>query len=173
MNAYQLRIPTDLGVDGISSALALRMRAALASLGGQVKQPAAFTRSLGEALVKHLVSFDTCGCSSLCDEPVTPVAWNLDPPAKLMSSDPRHRDQVLRLHFRFSKEGFHRFSVYLARTAAHAAVVPEGRALLVEEELEKSVYHALSPYLFESPLCHTLDLCGIAKPLQLSLAAGA
>jgi hypothetical protein len=169
MDHYQVRLRAEFGVNGLAMALGRDLEACFGRLGLAWKDenPLSLPDAVRGVLERHLVAYDACGSSCICDESVSPVPWNVDPDPRLLSSDPRHRDSLMRVQFRFSADEFYRFTAFLARMAASRSDVSDERAALAQEELEKTVFTAFSAFLFDAPLCHQRELCKDAQAIDL------
>lgn len=169
MDRYQLRLPADYGVTGLAQSLTDGLYAEFDKLGlsWRADNPMTLSEAVHAVLEHHLVAYDTCGSSCICDESVSPVSWNVNPDPRLMSSDPTQHDALMRIQFRFSADEFYRFTAFLARIAATQTDVEDERAQLAQERLEKVVFGLFSSFLFDAPMCHHRELCQDAQPLDL------
>jgi hypothetical protein len=161
---YQLRLPITLGVDGLFLNMVKSLEQALGRPLTLEMQGA-----VARDLEKHLMSFDTCGCSSLCDEAVEPSRWNHGFEPFLLSTTNEDRDKVLRLHLNLPGDSLERLSGALARYLdGHMVGGDEQR----RADASTAIMSALAPYTFYGDVCRKIDLCKSAEQRPVSISVG-
>lgn len=153
---YQLRLPVALGLDGFLEKLVVTLERSL----GRPLSPA-LQSAVARDLEKHLMAFDTCGSSSLCDEATGPSKWNMGYDPLLLSSNPKDQDLIIRLHLNLPQDSLPVFSGGLARFVDSRLEGSDGSR---REEAAQAVSDVISPYLFYGEICRKTDLCQSAEP---------
>jgi hypothetical protein len=168
MAYYQLRLPEEMDLEGLLKRTAegqlnvLKARG-LAWPGGQAESE----KELRKVFDKHVSSFDTCGCSSVCDEQVSPSEWNPAADSRLISTAPADREQVKRFHLRIFHGGLETLAQSTARFVIHVSANQHApQAAEAEQDLAQAFEAELGPYLFQSQLCKHLELCKSAQPVN-------
>jgi hypothetical protein len=161
---YQLRLPASLGVDG----LFLKLVAGLEQALGR-PLPLDLQGAVARDLEKHLMAFDTCGCSALCDEATVPSRWNRDYEPYLLSMANEDRDKVLRLHLNLPGDSLERLAGGLARYLdGHLA----GTGAERRADAAAVIFSVLAPYTFLGEICRTIDLCKSAEQRPVRISVG-
>jgi len=164
---YQLRLPIALGLDGLFLKLVKSLEQALGR-----PLPLDLQGTVARDLEKHLLSFDTCGCSVLCDEATVPSRWNKDYEPFLLSPTNEDRDKVLRLHLHLPGDSLERFAGGLARYLDGHLV---GQGDERRAQAAAVIFSTFAPYTFHGEICRTIDLCksAEARPVSISVVPAA
>lgn len=160
---YQLRLPITLGVDGLFLKLVKGLEQAMGR-----PLPLELQGAVARDLEKHLMAFDTCGCSALCDEATVPSRWNKDYEPYLLSTLNEDRDRVQRLHLVLPGDSLERLAGGLARYLdGHLA----GESASRRADAAAVIFNTLAPYTFFGEICRTIDLCKSAeqRPVRISV----
>lgn len=169
MSYYQLRLPEELSLERLLRRTASEMIGILALAGlGWAGGIEAAERELRKVFDKHLSSYDTCGCSSICDEQASPADENPGADSRLVSTAPEDRLKVQRFHLRIFHGALDELAQATARFAIHMSgnqLSPEAHA--AEKALSQAFFASLAPYLFKSQLCQHLELCRSAQPTDV------
>jgi hypothetical protein len=122
--------------------------------------------AVAQDLEKHLLAFDTCGSSSLCDEATIPAKWNKGFDPILLSSNPVDMDKVGRFHLNLPQDSLEVFTGALARfVESHLSGSDASR----REEAAQALNDVISPYLFYGEICRKTDLCASAEPRPVKI----
>lgn len=159
---YQLRLPVELGLDGLYRRVVQALEASLGRPLGPDLRAAVATD-----LERHVLAFDTCGCSALCDEATVPAKWNKGYEGFLLSTRPEDRDRVLRFHLKLPNDSLLALAGGLARYADQHLLQSGGSR---RAQATQAVVEVLSPYLFFGEICRKTDLCTSAEPRPVKIA---
>ncbi len=167
VSSYQMRLPEELSLGDLAQKTAIAGAAALRAHGLACEEAPALA-AVRHVFERHLGAFDTCGCSNVCDEQVSPSGWNLSPDSRLITTTPGERELVHRYHLRIARGGLDKLATSAARYLIHGAghVSGEGTAR-AEEAAAVAFRDALGPYIFDSELCRHNELCRMAEPVEL------
>lgn len=161
---YQLRLPAALGLDGFFKQVVRSLEMSLGRPLGAELQAA-----VAADLEKHILAFDTCGCSALCDEATVPAKFNPGFDPVLLSTDPADSDKVLRLHLNLQQDSLDVFTGALARfVGSHLNGGDPSRREAAAQAL--SAY--IGSHLFFGEICRKTDLCQTAEPRPVQFKLG-
>lgn len=147
---YQLRLPKSLGLSGLFQKL---MEAVKPAVGYDLEQD--MRGAIARDLEKHLIGVNTCACTTPCDAPVLPSAWNLAFEPFLLGKTDTDRDQVLRLQLDLPGESLEQFAAGMANFLdGH---FNDGGAER-RSAIAAAVYRTLAPYTFVGDVCRSAVL---------------
>lgn len=159
---YQLRLPVEMGLDGFFTRI---VRSLEQSLGRPLNLD--LQAAVAQDLERHIQRYDTCGCSSLCDEATVPAKWNRGHDPVLLSSDPTQMDKVQRLQLNLPQDSLDVFTGALARfVESHL----EGSVSARREEAARALADVISPHLFVGEICLKNDHCENRAPLPVKIS---
>lgn len=161
---YQLRLPVEMGLDGF-------FRRIVKALEGGLGRPLSpeLTKTVATNLEKHILAYDTCGCSALCDEATVPSKWNKGYEDFLLSTVPSERDRVLRYHLNLPNDSLQALAGGLARFVDQQLFDGAGTH---RAEATRAIEDAIAPYLFFGEICKKTDLCQSAEPKAVKIQVG-
>jgi hypothetical protein len=162
---YQLRLPVSLGLDGFFARI---VRTLEQSLGRPLDLR--LQNAVARDLERHILAYDTCGCSALCDEASVPARWNQGYDPLLLSTKPGDADKVLRLQLKLPQDSLEVFTGALARFVDGRL---EGGNASRREAAAKALQELFAPHLFVGEICHKTDLCQMAEPRPVSITVEA
>lgn len=159
---YQLRLPLTLGLNGLFDQL---IKAIEPALGRPL--PLDLQDAVARDLEKHVMAFDTCGCSSLCDEATVPSRWNQGFEPFLLGMTNEDRDQVMRLHLNLPGDSLKRLTGGLGRFLdSHI----NGGSAARRQSIASAIEATLAPYTFIGEVCRSIDLCKSAEQRPVSIS---
>lgn len=161
---YQLRLPASLGLDGFFTKIVGILEQ---SLGRPLNLE--LQGAVAQDLEKHILAFDTCGSSGLCDEATEPAEWNKGFDPVLLSSDPGDQDKVLRYHLNLPNDSLANLAGALARYIDRHLPSSDHEH---RPQATSAVMDAVSPYLFFGEICRKTDLCKSAEPRPVKINLG-
>lgn len=158
---YQLRLPAETGLDGLFQRI---VKALELNLGRPLAPD--LRADVAADLEKHILAFDTCGNSSLCDEATVPAPWNEGYEDYLLSSNPLDQAKVLRFHLQLPSHSLPDFAGSLARYVDQHLPHSDGSH---RSQAAQAVAQILAPYLFVGEICRKTDLCNSAEPRPVKI----
>lgn len=158
---YQLRLPKEMGLDGFFQRI---VKALEQSLGRPLSLE--LQGAVAADLEKHLLAYDTCGGSALCDEATVPSKWNKGYEDFLLSQEPAARDRVLRFHLKLPNDSLLALAGGMARYVDQHLLQSGGSR---RAQATQAVVDAMSPYLFFGEICKKTDLCKSAEPMPVKI----
>jgi hypothetical protein len=158
---YQLRLPAATGLNGLFKRI---VKALELNLGRPLSPQ--LRAAVAADLEKHILAFDTCGNSSLCDEATVPAPWNKGYEDYLLSSNPLDQAKVLRFHLQLPGESLPAFAGALARYVDQH--LPNSDASH-RNQAAQAIVDILAPYLFVGEICRKTELCNSAEPRPVKI----
>lgn len=167
MAYYQLRLPEEMDLNALLERSAAEMLAALGRAGlGWPGGELEARRELRVVFDKHVSAFDTCGCSSLCDEQVGLTEWNPGSDSRLVSSHPDERDKLKRFQLRVFHGGLDSLAQSTARFVLHASGNQHQPGSAAEDSMASAFISVMGPHVFQGQLCRHLELCASATQVD-------
>lgn len=158
---YQLRLPADLGLDGFFHRLVNALELSL----GRPLSPE-LQAAVAADLEKHILAFDTCGCSSLCDEATVPSKWNKGFEDYLLSTQPQDAVRVQRYHLKLPNDSLLTLAGGMARYVDQHLLHSGGSR---RAQATQALVDAMSPFIFFGEICRKTDLCQSAEPRAVKI----
>ncbi len=152
MITYQLRFPAGEDLGTVLDRTCREVGRALQDAGiAWGTQGPGLEEFLKQVFDRHLVAYDTCDTSLICDETSTPTEWNPDPDPSLLTYQPKTRARVRRCHFRVPQKDIDAFG----QETAEAILAAAGRGdLKADSRAGRALVEAwkkgLGPVLFLS-----------------------
>lgn len=158
---YQLRLPAETGLNGLFRRI---VQALEQTLGRPLDLP--LQQAVAADMEKHILAFDLCGNSALCDEATVPAPWNTGYEDYLLSSNPLDQAKVRYFHLLLPNNSLSAFTGSLARYVDHHLPDSDGSRRI---QASQALAEILAPYLFIGELCRKTDSCKSAVPRPVKI----
>ena len=172
MRYYQIRLKRGQPFHGLIRKVtegfekALRNEAEFPALDGRALE--SVSRELETAARHFARAQDVCGYQGICEENLSPAAWNMSPDPELGVRLPWNSEEITRFRLEVDEDLIEFSDALVAAFLRAVTRSPKqaSHAKSLKAALEPVVREAFGAHLYENPACGECMLCQEAAPIK-------